>query len=182
MSATIIALLAIKIYPTKIVKNLLGEDKQKQTLAAKIAKPSPVSQNSENTSAQQELSPPTFISIPSVNINLPISPGQIVDNVWTLSDTRISWLSTSEVPGSGNVILYGHNRTNVLGNLANISVGAEINVKTKDKVYTYLVSEKRKVTPQDVDSIISPRDQLTVYTCDGNFDEKRLIVIAYPKA
>ncbi|MDZ4209943.1 MAG: sortase, partial [Candidatus Curtissbacteria bacterium] len=128
-----------------------------------------------------ESSQPTYITIPSVSINLPVSPGQIVDNQWTLYDTRVSWLSTSQTPGKGNVILYGHNRVNILANLEKVTIGSEISVKTKEKKYTYIISEKRKVTPEDIDAILSPKDQLTIYTCNGNFDEKRLVVIAYPK-
>lgn len=177
MSAIIVALLAIKLYPTSFVRHLKGEDKPKPVLSTRTAKPSQL----PSASPQPQSSPPIFISIPSVSISLPVSPGQIVNNVWTLYDTRVSWLSTSEPPGKGNVILYGHNRLNVLANLEKVTVGSEINVKTKEKTFTYIVSEKRKVTPQDLEAIISPKDQLTIYTCNGNFDEKRLIVIAYPK-
>lgn len=179
MSATIVALLAIKLYPAQIIKNLQGEDKPKHVLHAKTASPSQAPSHEE--SPQPESSPPTFISIPSVNISLPVSPGLVVDNQWTLFDTRVSWLSTSELPGKGNVILYGHNRINVLANLEKVALGSEINVKTKERTYTYVVSEKRKITPEDIDAILSPKDQLTIYTCNGNFDEKRLVVIAYPK-
>lgn len=173
MSATIVALLAIKFYPSQIIKNLQGEEKEKRIQSARTI-------DATQTSSP-ESSQPTYITIPSVSINLPVSPGQIVDNQWTLYDTRVSWLSTSQTPGKGNVILYGHNRVNILANLEKVTIGSEISVKTKEKKYTYIISEKRKVTPEDIDAILSPKDQLTIYTCNGNFDEKRLVVIAYPK-
>jgi LPXTG-site transpeptidase (sortase) family protein len=128
-------------------------------------------------------SPPASIVIPTLDLNLPIAPGIVKNNQWTLYDDKISWLATSEPPGSGkNVILYGHNRPLLFGKLTNLQIGEEITVTDNNgMIFTYTVAQRRKVLPEDIDVIISPKNQLTLYTCDGSFDEKRLIVIAYPK-
>lgn len=169
MFAAIIGLLAIRLYPSGLVKEL---------------KPQHVNPPQEQVLAEVEkkATPPTTIIIPTLSLNLPVEPGIVKNDQWTLYDDKISWLATSEPPGSGkNVILYGHNRPLLFGNLDNLQIGEEIVINNSNEAFTYIVSEKRKVLPEEVDVIISPRNQLTLYTCDGSFDQRRLVVIAYPK-
>lgn len=170
MFAAIIGLLAVRLYPSSIVKELKPQHinpPQEQVLAAL---------------EEKKASPPTAIFIPALNLDLTVAPGIVKNNQWTLYDDKISWLATSEAPGSGkNVILYGHNRPLLFGPLDKINIGEEIIVKNNDDTFVYVVSEMRKVSPKEVDVIISPKNQLTLYTCDGSFDERRLIVIALPK-
>ena len=171
MTAAIIGLLVIKFYPSKEVKHVKSTRSNPHVT---LASPSP-------TPAVQAF-PPRVISIPAVDINLIVSPGKIVNNQWTLYDDKVSWLATSQTPGHGNVILYGHNRPNVLGNLSKVQIGQEIIIETRGQKYVYQIAEKRKVLPNEVDVIVSDKNQLTLYTCDGSFDQRRLVVIAYPKA
>lgn len=169
MFAAIIGLLAVRLYPSSLVKELKPEHvnpPQEQVLAQ----------------VQNKAIPPVSIAIPTLSLNLQIEPGIVQNNQWTLYDDKISWLATSEPPGSGkNVILYGHNRPLLFGPLDNLEIGEEIIVKNTEESFTYTVAEKRKVLPEEVDVIISPKNQLTLYTCEGSFDERRLVVIAYPK-
>lgn len=124
---------------------------------------------------------PTQISVPVVNINLNISPGIISGDDWTLYDDKASWLSTSATLGKGNVIVYGHNLDNILGNLKNVKIGEDIIIHSNEKEFLYNVTEKKAVSPNDTESVLSSENQLTLYTCDGAFDRKRLIVIGKPK-
>lgn len=162
-TAAIVFLIVVRVYPPQFVNHQKKESPKLIEQTIKI------------------ISPPTSISIPDVNLNLPVSAATIVNNQWTLYDDRVSWLTTSKMPGEGNVILFAHNKSNLFGNLKKVETGAEITVQSGDKKYSYLVTEKRKVTPNDVGAVLSNKDQLTLYTCDGSFDQKRLIVIAVPK-
>ena len=166
LTATIVFLLVARIYPTKLI-NSLKASKQNQTSQV-VAKPTILS--------------PTSITIPQLTLNLSVAPAKIVDNQWTLYDDKVSWLATSQTPGKGNVILFAHNRDNLFGNLKTLAIGQEITVGDGSNLYTYEVTQSRRVTPSDVDAVLSDEDQLTLYTCDGSFDQKRLIVIALPKA
>ena len=171
MFAAMIGLLAIRLYPSDLIKKLKPEHlnpPQEQVSAAV---------------AEKRASPPKRIAIPTLDLDLPVAPGIVKNNQWTLYDDKISWLATSEPPGSGkNVILYGHNRPPLFGKLTNLQIGEEITVVDNNGVvFTYTVAQRRKVLPEDINVIISPKNQLTLYTCEGSFDEKRLIVIAYPK-
>ena len=170
MAAAILGLLFVKLYPSSLIKNL----------KPKAENPIPVL-TSEIKAAQEELFVPTQIVVPTIGINLAVAPGIIKDNQWTLYDDKVAWLSTSQTLGDGNVIIYGHNRSAILGQLSKLNIGDEITVKSNSRDFTYQVAEKRAISPEDVQAIISDKQQLTLYTCDGTFDQKRLIVISYPK-
>lgn len=162
-AAAIIALIVIKVYPSTNNKTLTPNSSQ----SAEISK------NSSKVS-------PNLVKIPAIGLQLPVVEAFISQNQWVLFDDKVSWLATSETPGEGNVILYAHNRENLFGPLKKVSVGDEILIEHKEKTLNYYVTEKRKVTPEDVDAILSKENQLTLYTCDGSFDQKRLIVVAVP--
>lgn len=158
-------MLAVRLYP----KNLFHPKPpppQPETLLASLPNP------------PNETPPPTQITIPSLSISLPVAPAKIADNKWTLYEDKVSWLATSNTPGDGNVILYAHNREELFGNLKDIRLGEIISVQSAGQKFSYRVKEKRKVTPSDVAAVLSEENRLTLYTCEGSFDQKRLIVIA----
>ena len=124
--------------------------------------------------------PPTAINIPKIGKNLPIRPAHVVGNTWDLYDDAVAWLSTSATPGEGNVILYAHDWQSLWGDLYLLNVGDTIEVQQNNVWKEYVVSESRAVAPNDTQSILSEADQLTMYTCEGNFDQKRRVVYAKP--
>ncbi len=123
---------------------------------------------------------PTSIYIPKINKNLPIQAALVHDNQWDMFDASVAWLSTSSVPGEGNVILYAHNRKQLWADLYKLTPGDVIEVDQNNNKHTYIVTESRTVKPTDVDVILSKEDQLTLYTCEGSFDQKRRVVFAKP--
>lgn len=158
----------IRIYP--VVRTFSGAPSQENVIHAATA---------QDNTVLEKISP-SSVSFPSLSLTLPVASGSINNNLWTLYDDKASWLSSSEIPGGGNVILYGHNRKGLFGGLKALELGDKINVVHNRKVYTYLVSEKRKVTPEDVGAVLSGENRLTLYTCDGTFDQKRLVIVANP--
>lgn len=162
-----VSLLAVRVYP----KNLINPKQPSPTPPPAVL--------AQKVETEKENSP-EHISIPSLNISLEVAPAIIADNKWTLYEDKVSWLITSKTPGDGNVILYAHNRENLFGGLKDLEPGEKIIVSVRDKNFNYKVVEKRKVLPSDVDAVISSENQLTLYTCDGSFDEKRLIIKAEP--
>lgn len=174
MTAAIFSLMVVKFYPS-------GLFSMQKVKAAALIDPAPNLEVKNGSAIRIKVSP-NRIAIPSINVDLAVDKGVIVDNDWTLFDDKVSWLSTSEEPGFGNVIIYGHNRLNLFASLKDLKVGDEITVEQKGRKYTYMVFEKRRVVPTDVDSVVSNENRLTLYTCDGSFDTKRLVVIALPKS
>lgn len=122
--------------------------------------------------------PPTEVKIGSIKLDLSISPGLVDGNTWDMYDDKIAWLATSAVPRKGNVILYGHDRRGLFGDLYKLKQGDVIGIKAGNSWMYYKVTELHRVFPTDINSIISSQDRLTLYTCDGTFDQKRLVVYA----
>lgn len=126
--------------------------------------------------------PPQKIRIPTLNLELSIKAAVIENGQWQLFTDHVSWLSASATPGKGNVILYAHNYPELFGKLNKLSAGEIIEVEQYSQWKQYIVSQVSQVKPNNVDSVISTDNRLTLYTCDGAFDEKRLIVVAIPQS
>lgn len=126
---------------------------------------------------------PIEIIIPSISVDIKLDTGQIKNGVWEISGVNATFLNTSAVPGTnGNIVIYGHNKKNIFGNLPYLSVGQKIALKTaRGKIYNYIVKEKLFVNPDRVDLVSSAdKEELTVYTCWGLFDSQRAVIKAEP--
>ena len=126
---------------------------------------------------------PKRIYIKSVGINLNIEEGKIVDGVRQISNTTATHLVNSEVPGrNGNIVIYGHNLWSIFGKLEGIQKGDIIDIFTVNgRKYEYKVSDILRVDPTDI-VVVNPTNYpiLTIYTCTGFLDSKRLVVKAIP--
>lgn len=124
--------------------------------------------------------PPTAINIPKIGKNLPIKLATVRGNDWELFDDAVAWLSTSAVPGEGNVVLYAHNWRSLWADLSLLQPGDIIEVQQNESWKTYQVIQSRAVGRQDIESVLSNENRLTLYTCEGSFDQKRRVVYADP--
>lgn len=123
---------------------------------------------------------PTFISIPSVSIGLPVSQTSIINGIWEIDKNGVSHLSSSAYPGDNKgVIMYAHNTHDRFEKLHLVNIGDQIAVTTRDsKLYKYKVSSILVVSPNEVDVLMTDSESLILYTCTGFADLKRLVVIA----
>ncbi len=122
------------------------------------------------------------IIIPGVDIDLSVKPSKIVGGYWETSDINASHGEGSVNPGeNGNVVVFAHAREGLFYNLKDTKKDDTIYVLTKKGGYRYKVSEIKTVYPNNIETV-APTDQevLTLFTCSGFFDEKRLIVKAFP--
>lgn len=122
------------------------------------------------------------LAISRLSIDLPVSEATVTDNQWYVSDTGLSHLKTSANPGdtTGNIVVYGHNKKELLGKLPQVREGDRIRIITTDgTVFIYTVQKTRIVSPREV-SILekTPEETLTIYTCTGFADTKRFVVTA----
>ncbi len=124
--------------------------------------------------------PPTVIKIPILGLNIPVQAAVVRGNQWDMYDHTVAWLSTSAVPGEGNVILYAHNRKGLFRDLYLLKPGDNILVQQQNKWLTYIVNESRSVKDSDVNSVLSQNNRLTLFTCEGSWDQKRLVIYASP--
>ncbi len=122
---------------------------------------------------------PKEIFIPNLNIKIPIIRGDIVNGEWILDDKSALFLPTSGSPGEGyNTIIYAHNKDNLFGSLKNLSLGDKILIKSeKRKNFAYKIFSIEVIQPNDIFKLMSDTpDTLTLFTCDGWFDESRLLI------
>lgn len=133
----------------------------------------------EGTAVSQ---PPTRIIIPTVNIDVPVNEAKLTNGFWEVSETTASHGMGSSYPGSlGNTVLFAHARAGLFLPLRNINIGDSVYVLTNDRWHRYRVENKREVQPTDVTVIQPTQDEtLTLFTCSGFLDSKRLIVVAKP--
>lgn len=123
---------------------------------------------------------PVRLLIPALKIDLPVAEAGIVDEVWTVNSVGVSHLAQSVSPGlPGNSIFYGHNWMRLLGNLRRIKLNDEIVVvNAEGRSLTFRVSQISQVDPDDVSILNSTSEAtLTLYTCSGFMDAKRLVVV-----
>ena len=124
---------------------------------------------------------PIAIRIPEIGINLPVVPAYIKNSKWGTTSTGISWLIASPIPGElGNSILYGHNWNSLLGDLENVKTGYTVEILYKNSVKRYFrISYIAIVNPNQIHVLNQTNDaRLTIYTCTGFLDQKRLVVTA----
>lgn len=126
--------------------------------------------------------PPLRVLIPSQKIDLSIVEARVVNGLWEISETTASHGIGSANPGeTGNTVVFAHARDGLFGPLRNITVNQEIYILTKDRWYRYRVSETKLVDPNQIETIAPTKDEtLTLFTCSGFLDTKRLIVVAKP--
>jgi LPXTG-site transpeptidase (sortase) family protein len=122
------------------------------------------------------------ILLPKENIDLPVKPSKLVSGYWETAENGASQGEGTANPGTGgNVVIFAHAREGMFYNLRDVKRGEIIYVFTKDKWYRYKVSNVQTVYPKDVAKVAPTKtEELTLFTCSGFFDEKRLIVKALP--
>lgn len=123
---------------------------------------------------------PTDIYLPSINIDLQVIPGQIVNGVWQVSETKANYLIGSGVIAKpGNAVIYAHKRSGMFESLHKIEVGDKIVVESKDVVAVYKVYDKFETQAGDL-GITEDTDttEITLYTCHRWNDSTRYVIKA----
>ena len=124
---------------------------------------------------------PIKIYIPKIKRTLNISDGYISGDRWAISDTGVSFLTTSALPGKmGNSVIYGHNTQGILGGLWRVSTGDNIYIVLANGEFVkYQVAETKEIKPSQVEILNNSEDsRLTLYTCSGFLDTARFVVVA----
>ena len=127
-----------------------------------------------------EKSGPERIVISEVSIDLPVKKARIIDGYWEVFPDSAGWGEGSGVPGHpGNQVIFAHARKGLFLPLRQVRVGMNIEVLTDDGKYTYEIIEMKEMSPSQTEVIAPTTDErLTLYTCSGFKDAKRLIVVA----
>ena len=123
---------------------------------------------------------PVRILIPALSIDLEVKPARNINGYWEVFSDSAAWGEGSGLPGEqGNQVIYAHARRGLFLPLKGVQEGMKIYVFSSNNWYLYEVSQIKEVTPTQVGVIAPTEDEtLTLYTCSGFADSKRLIVIA----
>lgn len=123
---------------------------------------------------------PERIVITNLHIDLPIVPAKLSKETWQVSNTGVSYLISTPAPGElGNAILYGHNYPNLLANLSFARPGDKVEIYYPHTKKTFAITTVLEVSPKQADILKNTKDsRITLYTCSGFLDSKRLVVVA----
>ena len=123
---------------------------------------------------------PQRIILPELSIDLPVKNSGLINGYWQVFTDVAGWGEGSGLPGErGNQVIFAHARRGLFLPLRDIKLGAKVYVLSKEKWYQYEVKEIKQVLPTQVEVIAPTEDEtLTLYTCSGFTDSKRLIVVA----
>lgn len=142
----------------------------------------PIKLNVDLLSGNEAKQPPLRIIIPQKNIDLSIVEAKVINGYWEISETTASHGIGSANPGEqGNVVVFAHARDNLFGPLRQSKPNEIIYILTKDRWHRYAIEETKIVDPTAIETIAQTKtEQLTLFTCSGFLDSKRLIIIAKP--
>lgn len=127
---------------------------------------------------------PIGLAIPALKLTLPIQPANIKNGKWDNPERSVGYWLESPLPGTkGNSVFYGHNWPAVFGELKNVQVDDEITIAFENGVSkTFEVKSKNTITPDQTHILDQTSDtRITLYTCTGFLDFKRLVVVAVLK-
>lgn len=122
---------------------------------------------------------PVKIDIPSVGISQPVDPGYYDPSTgkWTLSYHAVYWASMTSPVNSqtGNTFIYGHDVSQIFGNLLKAQTGDKAIVTTDNGYqFTYTLKSTVAVGPNDTSQIQqTDTPQLTLQTCSGSWYQYR---------
>lgn len=130
------------------------------------------------------------LSIPKISVNAPITWQVSENEILTKLQSGVASYAGTAMPGEqGNVFIFGHssyylwaqgNYKSVFALLDNLEVGDKIYIGYQDKTYTYQVTGKEVVNPDNLEIISSGNgNQLKLMTCVPiGTNLQRLIVTA----
>lgn len=124
---------------------------------------------------------PVYIKSYPLGVDIKIKESGIKDGIWQVFSDAISHLANSARIGErGNMIIYGHNKDNVLGPIRFAKIGERIDLyDASGNKYSYEVTKVDTVDPDNLSYIFPTAEEtLTIYTCTGFFDSKRFIAVA----
>lgn len=118
---------------------------------------------------------PVHIRAYPVGVDVEVKKAQIKDGVWTIYPK-----SAGYIRNENNLIIYGHNKDQLMGPIRYIKNDAQITLLGNDgEENKYAVIKTDTVEPDNLQYIqATNEDTLTIYTCIGFLDTKRFIVVA----
>lgn len=139
-------------------------------------------QVSADTITHNENYAPVHITVGSI-LNQPITPQIYKNGSWTIPEKNAAHLINSAYPYEpGNIIIYGHNTKQVFGGLKQVKIDTPITIQLANgSKRHYAITKIIEVTPDKIEYLQpTTKETMTIYTCSGFMDSKRLVIRAEP--
>ncbi len=122
-----------------------------------------------------------FINFDSLRKTLPVQDISLqdIELKTKLQQTFDNKLTATDI--NNNLVIFGHNWPNMLGDLKKVKKGDKISVKTlASQEKGYVVTGTYEVYPNETHVLTGTgnAERLTIITCSGFMDSKRLVVTA----
>ncbi len=140
----------------------------------------PVNVTGFSSSNYEEENKPVRVVVPDLSIDLPVEEAKIIGGYWEVFESKAGWGEGSGIPGNpGNQVIFAHARKGLFQPLEKVKNGTKVYVFTNENWYSYVVVDISEVYPSQKEVIEPTEDEmLTLYTCSGYQDTKRLVVTA----
>ena len=122
---------------------------------------------------------PVHLELIKAGVSVKVEPGYLQNGRWSVVPDAANYLVSSSLPDEGgNILIYGHNKKEVLANLKQAEIGEVVELTSKDGQKRQYRIVKRYVTGSNDTSPLEERmeETLTIYTCTGFLDTKRLVI------
>lgn len=124
---------------------------------------------------------PVRIVIPKIFVDLTIRPAEVLDGTWITYEDSASFGIGSAFPNkdTGNTVIFAHARTNLFARLDELSNGDAVYLLDENSWREFRVYKKLYVFPEETSFLNDDFGKsLIMFTCYGQSDEKRVVVIA----
>lgn len=119
-----------------------------------------------------------YLSIPNVNLSLPILRGSTQENL----DISATTVLENQIMGKGNYPIAGHRTIHpdtLFSPLSRVKENDEIYLTNKENIYIYSVNSISIVSPESIEVLGYTNDKaiITLITCYGKKSELRKIIV-----
>ncbi len=147
-------------------------------VAKRYSTPQVIQAQPNQSTKKADVIVPISLKIGSASIETPILTSH---KVWEEKAKSAVYFSKTPLPGQiGNSVIYGHNWPNLLGNLNKAKTGDTVEITFNNgKSEKFKIVQKGNVTADQTHILKQTEDaRITIYTCSGILDTKRLVVVA----
>ncbi len=177
--ATVLIFMQVRSFITPVLNE--SKPKAQDTSVVSVDKQPNETKRSVPFQKINEPGKPKRLVVPSIQMGLPIVSQTMQNGTWKV-DEGVANFAEETTPFNGeigNSVLFGHNKPDAFRPIAQVKKGDLVYIQTSTYQFTYEITEISTTNSKNVD-VMKPGEghELTLITCNGFFDEKRLIIKA----
>ncbi len=151
-------------------------------LTAKLVQKSP--ETGDKVLAQNSPAPkvedntPVRILLPTQGIDLPIQVAPVLRDTWQVFENSAGLGANTT---KNNLVIFAHARPGMFDHLGELRIGDHFYLFGTTKWQNFEIIEKSYILPEDINTVLktaNTRLTVTLFSCDGPNDEKRVVIKA----